>query len=108
MKFPSHSFCCIMADKKTKMCSLLFRNAAMGQSPGMPLNAEMSEKRNYKCILTGRETDCPINAGSLKLPHKKESSKSKSSDKFDDSLLDEPTPSKSTPSTVDSCLQDLF
>ena len=47
---------------------------------------------------------------SLKVPHKKKS-KSKSSEKFDDSLLDEPTPSKasqSTPSTPDSSLQDMI
>ena len=53
---------------------------------------------------------CSIFAGSLKIPHKKKSSKSKSSDKFDDSLLDEPTPrsSQSTPSTPDTSLQDLI
>ena len=38
-----------------------------------------------------------------------ESYKSKSSDKFEDSCLDEPTPSKSNPSTpVDFSLQDLI
>ena len=47
----------------------------------------------------------------LKIPHRKKSSKSKTSEKFDDSLLDEPTPSKasqSTSSTPDSSLQDMI
>ena len=58
-----------------------------------------------------KDSDCPICAGSLKVPHKNKSSKSKSSEKFDDSLLDEPTPSKSSqsnPSTPDTSLQDLI
>ena len=47
----------------------------------------------------------------MKIPRRKKSSKSKASEKFDDSLLDEPTPSKSsqsTPSTPDSSLQDMI
>ena len=71
----------------------------------LALNAEMIGKD--KCV-TGKESDCSICAGSLKIPHKKKSSKSKSSHKFDDSLLDEPTPSKSIPSTHDTSLQDLI
>ena len=66
-------------------------------------------KGKDKCV-TGKESDCSMCAGSLKLPHKK-SSKSKSSEKFDDSLLNIPTPSKSsqfTPSTPDTSLQDLI
>ena len=60
-------------------------------------------------MCSGKDSDCSICAGSLEMPHKKKSFKSKSSDKFDDSLVDEPTPSKSTPSTpVDSSLQDLI
>ena len=54
-------------------------------------------------------SECTICAGALKIPHRKKSSKSKAFEKFDDSLLDEPTPSKSsqsTPSTPDSSLQD--
>ena len=46
----------------------------------------------------------------MKVPYKKKS-KSISSEKFDDSLLDEPTPSKSSqsnPSTPDTSLQDLI
>ena len=47
----------------------------------------------------------------FKNPPRKKSSKSKTSEKFDDSLLDEPTPSKasqSTSSTPDSSLQDMI
>ena len=48
-------------------------------------------------MLTGKESECSICAGSLKIPHKKKSSKSmSSSEKFDAFLLDEPTPCKST------------
>ena len=65
------------------------------------------KKGKDKCV-TGEESDCSICVGPLKIPHKKKSSKSKSSDKFDDSLLDEPTPSKSTPSTPDTSLQLLI
>ena len=63
-----------------------------------------------KCVI-GKESECTICAGALKIPHRKKSSKSKTSDKFDDSLLDEPTPSKasqSTPSAPDSSLQDII
>ena len=63
-----------------------------------------------KCV-TGKESECTIYAGSLKIPHRKKSSKSKTSEKFDDSLLDEPTPykaSQSTSSTPDSSLQDMI
>ena len=63
-----------------------------------------------KCV-TGKESECTICAGALKIPHMKKSSKSKTSEKFDDSLLDEPTPSKasqSTTSTPDSSLQDII
>ena len=58
----------------------------------------------------GKESECTICAGALKIPHKKKS-KSKTSEKFDDSLLDEPMPSKSSqsiPSTHDSSLQDMI
>ena len=49
-------------------------------------------KGKDKCV-TGKESDCSISSGSLKISHKKKSSKSKSSEKFDDSFLNEPTPS---------------
>ena len=64
-----------------------------------------SEKKGKDKCFSGKDSDCPICAGSLK------SSKFKSSEKFDDSLLDEPTPSKSSqsnPSTPDTSLQDLI
>ena len=70
-----------------------------------------SEKKGKDKCVSGKDSDCPICAGSLKVPHKKKSSKSKSFEKFDDSLLDEPTPSKSSqfnPSTPDTSLQDLI
>ena len=68
------------------------------------MKCRYDKKGKDKCV-TGKEADCSICVGSLKIPLKKKSSKSKSSDKFDDSLLDEPTPSKSTP---DTSLQDLI
>ena len=61
--------------------------------------------------MIGKESDCTICAGALKIPHRKKSSKTKVSDKFDDSLLDEPTPSKSSTSstsTPDSSLQEML
>ena len=67
------------------------------------------KKGKDKCV-SGKEADYPICAASLKVSHKKKS-KSKSSQKFDDSLLDEPTPSKSSqsnPSIPDTSLQDLI
>ena len=70
-----------------------------------------SEKKGKDKCVSGKDSDCPICAGCLKVPHKKKSYKSKSSEKFDDSLLDEPTPSKSSqsnPSTPDTSLQDLI
>ena len=73
----------------------------------LALNAEMIKKGKDKCV-TGKESDCSICAGSLKIPHKKKSSKSKSSDKCNDSILVEPLPSRSTPSTPDTSLQDLI
>ena len=76
----------------------------------LAFNAEMRKRGKDKCV-TGKESDCSIYAGSLKIPLKKKSSKCKSSEKFDDSLLDETTPSKSsqsTPSTPDTSLQNLI
>ena len=67
------------------------------------------KKGKDKCVM-GKESDCTICPGALKISHKKKS-KSKTSEKFDDSLLDEPTPSKSSqsiPSTHDSSLQDMI
>ena len=60
------------------------------------------KKGKDKCV-SGKEADCPICAGSMKIPQ--------SSEKCDDSLLDEPTPTKLSqlnPSTPDSSLQDLI
>ena len=73
------------------------------------LKCRNEKKGKDKYVLTGKDSGCSICGGCLKIPHKKKSSKSESSDKFDDSLLDEPTPCKSTPFTpVDSSLQDLI
>ena len=74
------------------------------------LKCRNDKKGKDKCVI-GKESKCTICAGALKIPHRKKSSKSKISEKFDDSLLDEPTPSKSsqsTPSTPDSSLQDMI
>ena len=74
------------------------------------LKCRNDKKGKDKCVVS-KESDCSICAGALKIPHRKKASKSKSSEKFDDSLLDEPTPSKSSqPSTSkpDSSLQDMI
>ena len=68
-----------------------------------------SEKKGKDKCVSGKDSDCPIYAGSWKVSHKKKSSKS--DEKFEDSLLDEPTPSKSSqsnPSTPDTSPQDLI
>ena len=73
------------------------------------LKCRNDKKGKDKCVVS-KESDCSICAGALKIPHKRKASKSKSSEKFDDSLLDEPTPSKSSqPSTSKpvSSLQDM-
>ena len=70
-----------------------------------------NDKKGMDKCFTGKESECTICAGALKIPHRKKSSKSKTSEKFDDSLLDEPTPSKtsqSTSSSPDSSLQDMI
>ena len=71
----------------------------------------MNDKKGMDKCVTGKESECTICAGALKIPHRKKSSKTKTSEKFDDSLLDEPTPfkaSQSTSSTPDSSLQDMI
>ena len=70
-----------------------------------------NDKKGKDQYIIGKESECTVCAGALKIPHRNKSSKSKASEKFDDSLLDEPTPSKSsqsTPSTPDSSLQDMI
>ena len=74
------------------------------------LKCRNDKKGKDKCVI-GKESECTICAGALKIPHRKKSSKSKVTEKFDDSLLDEPTPSKSsssTSSTPDSSLQEML
>ena len=95
-----------MADKQRK-CSVCSTDMLPWDNHQACIKCRGEKKGKDKCV-SGKEADCPICAGSLKIPHKK---KSKSSDKFDDSFLDEPTPSKSSqsnPPTSDSSLQDLI
>ena len=95
-----------MAEKQRK-CSVCLTDMLPWDNHQACLKCRGEKKGKDKCI-SGKEADCPICAGSLKVPHKK---KSKSSEKFDDSLLDKPTPSKSSqsnPSTPDTSLQDLI
>ena len=55
------------------------------------LKCRSEKKGKDKCVLTGKDSECSICVGALKIPHKKKSSKSKStSEKFDDSLLHGP------------------
>ena len=96
----------IMAEKQRK-CSVCLTDMLPWDNHQACIKYRGEKKGKDKCV-SGKEADCPICAGSLKVPHKK---KSKSSEKFDDSLLDEPTPSKSSqsnPSTPDTSLQDLI
>ena len=95
-----------MAEKQRK-CSVCLTYMLPWDNHQTCIKCRGEKKGKDKCV-SGKEADCHICAGSLKVPHKK---KSKSSEKFDDSLLDEPTPSKasqSTPSTPDSSLQDMI
>ena len=98
-----------MADKQRK-CAVCAGDMLPLDNHQASIKCRNDRKGKDKCV-TGKESDCSICAGSLKIPHKKKSSKSKSSEKFDDSLLDEPTPSKSsqsTPSAPDTSLKDLI
>ena len=98
-----------MADKQRK-CAVCACDMLPWDNHQACIICRNDKKGKDKCV-TGKESDCSICASSLKIPHKKKSSKSKSSDKFDDSLLDEHAPSKSTqstPSTPDTSLQDLI
>ena len=97
-----------MADKQRK-CAVCSMDMLPWDNHQACIKCRGEKKGKDKCV-TGKEGDCHICAGSLKIPHKKKS-KSKSSDKFDDSLLDEPTPSKSSqpnPPTPDPSLQELI
>ena len=94
-----------MADKQRK-CSVCSTDMLPWDNHQACIKCRGEKKGKDRC----KEADCPIFAGSLKIPHQKKS-KTKSSDKFDDSLLDEPTPPKSSqpnPSTPDSSVQDLI
>ena len=94
-----------MADKQRK-CAVCACDMLPWDNHQACIECRNDKKGKDKCV-TGKESDYSICVGSLKIPHKKKSSKSKSPDKFDDSLLYEPTP-KSTPSTPDTSLQDLI
>ena len=83
-----------MADKQRK-CAVCACDMLPWDNLQACIKWRNDRKGKDKCC-TGKESDCSISAGSLKIPHKKKSSKSKSSEKFDDSLLDEPTRSKSS------------
>ena len=98
-----------MAEKQRK-CSVCVTDMLPWDNYQACIKCSSEKKGKDKCV-SGKDSDCPICAGCLKVPHKKKSSKSKSSEKFDDSLLDEPMPSKSSqsnPSTPDTSLQDLI
>ena len=98
-----------MAEKQRK-CSVCVTDMLPWDDHQGSIKCRSEKKDKDKCV-SGKDSDCPICAGCLKVPHKKKSSKSKSSEKFDDSLLDEPTPSissQSNPSTPDTSFQDLI
>ena len=98
-----------MSEKQRK-CSICAGDMLPWDNHQACLKCRNDKKGKDKCVI-GKETDCTICAGALKIPHRKKSSKTKVSEKFDDSLLDEPTPSKSSTSstsTPDSSLQDML
>ena len=98
-----------MSEKQRK-CSVCLGDMLPWDNHQACLKCRNDKKGKDKCVLS-KESDCSICAGALKIPHRKKASKSKSAEKFDDSLLDEPTPSKSSqPSTSkpDSSLQDMI
>ena len=92
-----------MADKQRK-CAVCSPDMLPWDNHQACMKCRNDKKGKDKSV-TGKESDCSICADSLIIPHKKKSTKSKSSDEFDDSLLDEPTPPKSTP---DTSLQELI
>ena len=98
-----------MSEKQRK-CSICAGDMLPWDNHQACLKCRNDKKGKDKCVI-GKESDCTICAGALKIPHRKKSSKTKVSDKFDDSLLDEPTPSKSSTSstsTPDSSLQEML
>ena len=98
-----------MSEKQRK-CSICAGDMLPWDNHQACLKCRNDKKGKDKCVI-GKESDCTICPGALKIPHRKKSSKTKVSDKFDDSLLDEPTPSKSSTSstsTPDSSLQEML
>ena len=98
-----------MSEKQRK-CSICLGDMLPWDNHQACLKCRNDKKGKDKCVI-GKESECTICAGALKIPHRKKSSKSKVTEKFDDSLLDEPTPSKSstsTSSTPDSSLQEML
>ena len=82
-----------MAEKQRK-CTICSGEMLPWDNHLACLKCRNDKKGKAKCVM-GKESECTICAGALKIPHKKKS-KSKTSEKFDDSLLDQPTPSKSS------------
>ena len=104
------SFVRFKMSEKQRKCSVCLGDMLPWDNHQACLKCRNDKKGKDKCVVS-KESDCSICAGALKIPHKRKASKSKSSEKFDDSLLDEPTPSKSSqPSTSkpDSSLQDMI
>ena len=98
-----------MSEKQRK-CSVCLGDMLPWDNHQACLKCRNDKKGKDKCVVS-KESDCSICAGALKIPHRKKASKSKSAEKFDDSLLDEPTPSKSSqPSTSkpDSSLHGMI
>ena len=98
-----------MSEKQRK-CSICLGDMLPWDNHQACLKCRNDKKGKDKCVI-GKESECTICAGALKIPHRKKSSKSKVTEKFDDSLLAEPTPSKSstsTSSTPDSSLQEML
>ena len=106
----TRSFVRFKMSEKQRKCSVCLGDMLPWDNHQACLKCRNDKKGKDKCVVS-KESDCSICAGALKIPHKRKASKSKSSEKFDDSLLDEPTPSKSSqPSTSkpDSSLQDMI
>ena len=101
---------CFKMSEKQRKCSICLGDMLPWDNHQACLKCRNDKKGKDKCVI-GKESECTICAGALKIPHRKKSSKSKVTEKFDDSLLDEPTPSKSstsTSSTPDSSLQEML
>ena len=72
----------IMAERQRK-CSVCLTDILPWDNHQACIKCRGEKKGKDRCV-SGKEANCPICAGSLKVPHKKKS-KSKSSKKFDDS-----------------------